>query len=151
MPSQFFLQKERKKDKLDHFTPCCACARRVKTNHKCDTCSSLVPRPSSSHANIYAQLFLITSKRGECLVDLVDDLDVVLDVLRLKAMPSKTQNLEREAIYPLKISKVGILAVLCVDYLQKVLSFLGPVEMTQTVMKRSLLVFSPGFTYFLST
>ena len=33
----------------------------------------------------------------------------------------------------------------CVDCLQKALGFLGPVETTQTVMKRSLLVLVPAF------
>ena len=61
-------------------------------------------------------------------------------------MVNGTQSLEGEVIYPLKVSKVFV----CVDCLQKAPGFLGPIEMTQTVMKRSLLVSVPGFAYFRS-
>ena len=81
--------------------------------------ASLVPRPSRSHANIYARLFLIIPKVWSiwwCNDDVTWTWfgrmwasSSFLDVLRLQAMPNDAQNLEREATCPLYGSKVGIL------------------------------------------
>ena len=71
----------------------------------------------------------------------------VLDVLRLQAMPNNAQNLERDVICPWLVSSWYTYRILC-GLPSEDPGFLGPVEMTQTVMKGSLLISIPSFTYF---
>ena len=119
-----------------------------------------------SHANIYTKLYLITPKSGRSgrfgdvmMMSIGCGLEECLECEWVQAFPTflgsrqcqmtlKTLKWKRSVVC--MFQKLAYLPFFCVDCLQKVPGFMGPIETTQTIMKTSLLVPVPGFTYFQS-